>query len=95
MKTCLTCIHNPICEVTGFGDIKTTICQHYCESKQGHWIESWHEESPTFEHGRMMMRKHLVKTCSVCGVAIVGLINMDFCPSCGAKMDGKEKDNNV
>ena len=56
----------------------------------GYWIESWYEEEPTIKNGRLYQLRHKISTCSVCDITIVGLIDMYWCPNCGAKMDKKE-----
>lgn len=49
----------------------------------GKWIERWHEN------------KHVIgdMACSVCGTQML-LTFPKFCPECGAKMDGGEKEDN-
>lgn len=53
--------------------------------RHGYWIEQYEES---------------LYSCSACGtewVTIEGTPEengMDFCPNCGAKMDGKERDEN-
>lgn len=49
--------------------------------RHGHWINAGHDE---WSHYRK---------CSVCGKLIVNMSKTNYCPDCGAKMDGKENGN--
>ena len=46
----------------------------------------------TVKHGRWKFAKDVYVSCSVCGVTILlfNAENPNYCPHCGAKMDGKE-----
>jgi hypothetical protein len=46
--------------------------------KHGHWIIDENEKIPCYQ----------IKTCSLCGCRVNGK-SFNFCPSCGAKMDGE------
>ena len=45
------------------------------------------------KHGRWKFAKDVYASCSVCGVTILlfNAENPNYCPHCGAKMDGKEE----
>ena len=45
------------------------------------------------KHGRWKFAKDVYVSCSVCGVTILlfNAENPNYCPHCGAKMDGKEE----
>ena len=89
MLGCVKCIHKSICGGSvEFGYLK---CPHYAEDRHGYWIRSWFEEEPTIKYGKLIRRKHPVSECSECKVEIVGLIDMYYCPNCGAKMDRKDE----
>jgi rubrerythrin len=99
--TCKDCVHYEVCEeIESLPQRKDFIwyraesgCPHFknkanlVELKQGEWIKSIHKETPIIKDGRLFEKEHEVFCCSVCGVKIVGLRNMSFCPFCGAKMD--------
>lgn len=89
METCINCIHHVVCDESP--RIWYYNCPYYAKDKHGYWITSWYEEEPKIEHGKLVRRKHKISECSECKVEIVGLINMDYCPDCGAKMD-EQKD---
>ena len=47
--------------------------------KHGRWILDENEKNPRYQ----------IKTCSLCGCRVNGT-QFNFCPHCGAKMDGKQ-----
>lgn len=65
-------------------------------------VKAWLDEQPTIEeepvrHGEWVIVDATsyddVCTCSECGgFAPSGFIKSNYCPKCGAKMDGKEKE---
>lgn len=102
--TCKDCLHYELCfdythlkHSKNLPDNREDVCEHFknkanfVELKQGEWIKSIHKETPIIKDGRLFEKEHEVFCCSVCGVKIVGLRNMSFCPFCGAKMDGERK----
>lgn len=46
--------------------------------KHGHWILDENEKIPCYQ----------IKTCSLCGCRVNGN-SFNFCPNCGARMDGE------
>lgn len=51
------------------------------------------EEAPTVDavkHGEWISEKYPLVKCSICGKTMI-LAYDNYCPNCGAKMDGKEK----
>lgn len=46
--------------------------------KHGHWILDENEKIPRYQ----------IKTCSLCGCRVNGT-QFNFCPHCGARMDGE------
>lgn len=84
MSKCEKCIHKIACDrEVGFGYF---FCPYFAEDRHGHWIKSCFEET-SFEGGKVIRRKHQISECSECKVEIAGLIDMFYCPNCGAKMD--------
>lgn len=98
MKTCKDCLHFKVCEYEGvyFEDvaIETTtgndiedLCPlfenkaDFVEAKHGVWIEV----NQTGKNSRHI--KYTTKQCSVCGYWN-GRRKTNYCPHCGAKMDG-------
>lgn len=46
-------------------------------------------------HGEWIIEYGRLPSCSLCGKPFYGAINspMNFCPNCGAKMDGERREN--
>lgn len=72
----------------------------YKEGPDEEDIKAWLDEQPTIEaepvrHGEWVLvdaAYYDIYTCSECGgFAPSGFIKSNYCPKCGAKMDGKEK----
>lgn len=55
----------------------------------GKWIE---EEYETISAGRNRQIKNIKNTCSVCHKSN-GRKKQDYCPNCGARMDGEPNDD--
>lgn len=58
----------------------------------------WLDDAPTVDavpvvHGRWIKKDGSIATCSICGDRWGVWSVMRHCPSCGAKMDGKDGDN--
>ena len=58
------------------------------EVVHGHWIMTLY--TTTSKRGRVIANKKFA--CSVCGYHN-GRKQSNYCPNCGAKMDGERKDN--
>ena len=61
-------------------------------------IEDCIDNAPTVDavevvHGRWKEPYFLYLVCSECGTGYVKYFDMNYCPNCGAKMDGERKDN--
>lgn len=63
--------------------------QKTIDAVHGRWIIEEREFSVMGKDGFIRSERKLTFTCSnpKCGVGIVGLENMNYCPNCGAKMD--------
>ena len=56
-------------------------------------IKEWLDEQPTIDsvpvvHGRWIPVYSEIAVCSICGHVTGGLLT-NYCPNCGAKMDGE------
>lgn len=88
MATCKDCIHYKVC----YGANISMICKRFKnkadfqEVKHGHWVLI---DNKVFEHG-FIERKGKTWKCTNCGEARKTRTNpdMNYCPNCGAKMDG-------
>lgn len=61
------------------------------EVRHGKWIDDVRTFSVMDKFGYVREEQKKTHTCSLCRIGIVGLDNMNFCPNCGAKMDGERR----
>lgn len=102
MATCKECIHQKSCFNMAFRcgykaealdgaeeceDFKNKA--DFMEVKHGEWIE----KDCITESNRGRTIHYVTNKCSVCG-KWNGRHKSDYCPRCGAKMDGERKENN-
>ena len=70
---CNNCIHKPVCsKYIACGDVAT--CEHYKEDRKGRWEDV-----------------QCVFSCSECKTWLLledGNMEMNYCPNCGADMEG-------
>lgn len=52
-------------------------CEHHKEERKGRWVQSDHDT---------------LFACSICG-DLIDVIKTNYCPNCGAKMDGDVNEN--
>jgi ribosomal protein L37AE/L43A len=58
----------------------------------GHWIKGVIEREPVIKNGKVYRNDTLTFQCSKCKETFAGITNgFNFCPYCGAKMDGDQK----
>ena len=62
------------------------------EVRHGHWVDDVRTFSVMDKFGYVREEQKITHTCSLCKIGIVGLDYMQYCPNCGAKMDGKGDD---
>lgn len=96
MSTCKECIHYEVCEAleNGNGVKKVHPIQcgcfkpkvDYALVKHGKWISELVKRCDWRGKER---RYYQPNSCSLCHKAVLERTN--FCPDCGAKMDGKEE----
>ena len=99
--TCERCIHYDICNEHADGQL-LELAQGVCfrfkdkdrlvEVKQGWWNR--YADYKFMGYGkddRLKYRKVYTYECSKCGHNTA--VKSNYCPSCGAKMDGERKDN--
>lgn len=86
MATCKSCLHIDVCTVTRrHGGRYLTECPRfkdktkYVEQKRGKWEE-------TIKHGMLSASNNIGCVCSCCCKWSDNDYN--YCPNCGAKMDG-------
>lgn len=79
---CDECDHNSVC---GFQDDTTLACTHFSKKvAHARWVELGSDDTDDL---RWM--------CSNCKeVWFYSPVRNNYCPNCGAKMDGERKDNN-
>lgn len=84
MATCKDCLHYEVCQyhITEETDMTVNECSHefkdksqYAEVKRGKWL--W--KSNGYRHRY---------ECSVCQTGLSLLFRTNYCPKCGAKMNG-------
>ena len=71
-KDCTKCIHNAVCKTAESCDGCVSGCKHFKEEKRGRWKGAG-------------LGDYL---CSECWEQISGGDRFNYCPNCGAKMDG-------
>lgn len=98
MATCNDCVHHDICSLWSTTDLIQDEAQKYCngnfknkadvvEAEHGYWKE-------VNQIGRGSRHiQYTTKQCSVCGYWN-GRKKTNYCPECGAKMDGERKCGN-
>lgn len=88
MATCYDCIHCDACSDAGDGGYSSlkedaSKCKHF--KNKADYAEVKHGEWENFEI------PHMIR-CSECGVSDLDIHRkkFDYCPYCGAKMDGRK-----
>ena len=85
---CKRCYHNYVCEQYNENrDLTRTKCDY----KNSHFIDA--ADVVPVRHGRWVYPIGMAYNyvCSECGKSI-GVIKHNYCPNCGAKMDGGNDD---
>ena len=95
MLKCEKCIHKKIC-IDGANYKNAETCRNFVNEndaapvKHGHWIDKPYPNYPA----------HDIKYCRECGWNIHKSklrnsdLNWNYCPNCGAKMDGGDENAN-
>lgn len=67
---------------------KHTTCHNadVVEVRHGEWIRREIEKEEITRSGWIVKKCIPTFTCSLCKEEIIGLVNMHYCPNCGAKM---------
>lgn len=90
---CDKCYHGRVCAYRHHYKDMITECSHYIptadvvEVRHGYWISE--------EEAVQLDQYDLAYTCSICGHCdwdCTESENFNFCPNCGAKMDGERRE---
>ena len=99
IKSCSDCIHYDACyKIEHYGQSPETtalLCELYIDKndvapvKHGHWKKGKGYERPT-ENGFVHDDRYFCDCCGW-GCCCETKLDFNFCPNCGAKMDGGEQ----
>lgn len=87
---CDNCIHKPVCaKYTATGG-HVNKCEHFKEGRKGEWIETGVAAGDPFDGNSVYCFD--VFACSECGCHFDVSEAMNYCPNCGAEMNGGNDD---